>query len=151
MAAPTLSLQELEARVGQELGVSPWMPVEQERIEAFARATEDRQWIHLDRERARASPFGGTIAHGFLTLSLLPRMMEQAIALPGGRMTVNYGLNKVRFTAPVPSGSRIRGRFTVRKVERVDGGAQVTWGAEVEREGSEKPCLVAEWLSRHYL
>jgi len=151
MTAQTLSLQELEARVGQELGVSPWLSLEQERIDAFARATEDLQWIHLDRERARASPFGGTIAHGFLTLSLLPRLMEQVLAVPGGRMTVNYGLNKVRFTAPVPSGSRIRGRFTPRKVERIEGGAQVAWGVEVEREGSEKPCLVAEWLTRHYL
>jgi len=151
MAAQTLSLEELEARVGQELGVSPWVPVEQDRIDAFARATDDRQWIHLDRERARASPFGGTIAHGFLTLSLLPHLIEQVIAVPGGRMTVNYGLNKVRFTAPVPSGSRVRGRFTVLRVERLAGGAQVTWSATVEREGAEKPCLVAEWLSRHYL
>ncbi len=150
MAPQTFSLQELEARVGQELSVSPWLPVAQERIDAFARATEDLQWIHLDAERARSSPFGGTIAHGFLTLSLLPRLMEQAVAVPGGRMTVNYGLNKVRFTAPVPSGSRVRGRFTVRKVERIEGGAQVTWSAEVEREGSDKPCLVAEWLTRHY-
>jgi len=150
MAALTLSLQELEDRVGQELGVSPWLPVEQERIDAFARATDDHQWIHVDRERARASPFGGTIAHGFLTLSLLPRMIEQVIAVPGGRMTVNYGLDRVRFTAPVPSGSRIRGRFTVRKVEPIEGGVQVTWSGTVEREGSEKPCLVAEWLSRHY-
>lgn len=150
MAALTLSLQELEARVGQELGVSPWLPVEQERIDAFARATDDHQWIHVDRERARASPFGGTIAHGFLTLSLLPRLIEQVVAVPGGRMTVNYGLNKVRFTAPVPSGSRVRGRFRVLKLEPFEGGVQVTWSGAVEREGSDKPCLVAEWLSRHY-
>jgi acyl dehydratase len=151
MSAPTFTLQELQARLGQPLAPSPWIEVDQERIGAFARATEDLQWIHLDEARARASPFGGTIAHGFLTLSLLPRMIELAVAVSGGRMTVNYGLNKVRFTAPLPSGSRVRGRFTPMRVEPVEGGVQVTWNVAVEREGAEKPCLVAEWLTRHYL
>jgi len=150
MSAQTHWLPELQALVGRELGLSPWLEVAQERILAFARATQDLQWIHTDPERARASPFGGTIAHGFLTLSLLPRMIEQVAAVPGGRMTVNYGLNKVRFPAPVPSGSRVRGRFTVARVDPVEGGAQLTWSVVVEREGAEKPCLVAEWLTRHY-
>ncbi len=150
MSPMTLTLQELEARVGKPLEPSPWILVDQARIDAFARATEDLQWIHLDEDRARASVFGGTIAHGFLTLSLLPRMIEQAVAVAGGSMTVNYGLNKVRFTAPLPSGSRIRGRFTPQRIEPVEGGGQVTWNVVVEREGAEKPCLVAEWLTRHH-
>ncbi|MBI5067270.1 MAG: MaoC family dehydratase [Deltaproteobacteria bacterium] len=150
MSAPTFTLQELQARLGEPLEPSPWIEVDQQRIDAFARATEDLQWIHLDVARARASPFGGTIAHGFLTLSLLPRMIELAVAVSGGRMTVNYGLDKVRFTAPLPSGSRVRGRFTPQVVEPVEGGVQVTWKAVVEREGAEKPCLVAQWLTRHY-
>ena len=150
MSPATLTLQELEARVGKPLEPSPWLLVDQERIGAFARATDDLQWIHVDPERARASPLGGTIAHGFLTLSLLPRMIEQAVAVAGGRMTVNYGLNKVRFTAPLPSGSRVRGRFTPQRIEPVEGGVQVTWSVVVEREGAEKPCLVAEWLTRHH-
>lgn len=150
MSAQTHWLPALQALVGRELGPSPWLEVGQERILAFARATEDLQWIHVDAARARASPFGGTIAHGFLTLSLLPWMIEQVAAVPGGRMTVNYGLDRVRFTAPVPSGSRVRGRFTVARVEPVEGGAQVAWSVVVEREGAEKPCLVAEWLTRHY-
>lgn len=148
--AKAWTIEELEASAGQELGHSEWIPVTQERIEAFARATEDLQWIHLDPERARASPLGGTIAHGFLTLSLLPRLGAGIAAVAGDRMTINYGLNRVRFTAPVPSGSRIRGHFAVQEVERVEGGARITWRVTVEREGSDKPCLVAEWLSRHH-
>jgi len=150
MAAQSLGLEELEARVGQEVGVSSWVAVAQERIDAFAAATDDHQWIHVDRERAKGSTFGGTIAHGFLTLSLLPRLLAEVISVPGRRMSVNYGLNRVRFTSPVPSGSRVRGRFTLARVDRVEGGVQVTWSVVVEREGGERPCLVAEWLGRYY-
>src|SRR5512136_2972048 len=135
MSPVSLSLRELESRAGQEIAVSPWFDVTQERIDRFADATEDWQWIHVDRERARQSPFGGTIAHGFLTLSLLPRLAELSFAVSDRRMGVNYGLNRVRFTAPVPAGSRVRARFAL---------------ARVEREGSDKPCLVAEWLVRQY-
>jgi acyl dehydratase len=150
MSPVSLSLRELESRAGQEIAVSPWFEVTQERIDRFADATEDWQWIHVDRERARQSPFGGTIAHGFLTLSLLPRLAELSFAVSDRRMGVNYGLNKVRFTAPVPAGSRVRARFALARVERLEGGLQLTWTATVEREGSDKPCLVAEWLVRQY-
>jgi acyl dehydratase len=151
MPAQTVDVQELEARVGSEIGVSPWLPVEQDRIDLFAQATDDHQWIHVDPERARKGPFGGTIAHGFLTLSLLPRMMAEALRVGGVRMSVNYGLNRVRFTAPVPSGSRVRARVTLAKLEKLDGGVQLLWTVTVEREGGDRPCLVAEWLVRHYL
>ena len=145
------SIVELEKRVGEEVGVSPWIEITQERIDTFARAIDDYQWIHVDRERAKDSPFGGTIAHGFLTLSLLSHLLERTFTFTERRMGVNYGLNRVRFTAPVPSGSRVRARFTLQKFERLaDGGIQVTWSTAVEREGSEKPVLVAEWLGRHY-
>jgi acyl dehydratase len=147
----TLKVSELESRVGQEIAVSPWIEITQERIELFAKATEDFQWIHLDQERAKQSPFGGTIAHGFLTLSMLPRLSESALELSDRKMGVNYGLNKVRFTAPVPSGSRIRGRFTLLKVENIEGGVQTTWNAVIEREGSDKPVVVAETISRHFV
>jgi acyl dehydratase len=150
MSPLSLSLRELESRVGQEIAVSPWFEVTQDRIDRFADATEDWQWIHVDRERARQSPFGGTIAHGFLTLSLLPRLAELSFAVSDRRMGVNYGLNKARFTAPVPAGSRVRARFALARVERLEGGLQLTWTATVEREGSDKPCLVAEWLVRQY-
>jgi acyl dehydratase len=150
MSPVSLSLRELESRVGQEIAVSPWFEVTQDRIDRFAEATEDWQWIHVDRERARQSPFGGTIAHGFLTLSLLPRLAELSFAVSDRRMGVNYGLNKARFTAPVPAGSRVRARFALARVERLEGGLQLTWTATVEREGSDKPCLVAEWLVRQY-
>ena len=145
-----LSISELDGRVGQEIAVSPWIEIAQERIAEFARATEDFQWIHLDQERAKQSPFGGTIAHGFLTLSMLPRLTELAFSLRDRKMSVNYGLNKVRFTAPVPSGSKIRGRFTLAKVEPLDGGVQTTWSVVIEREGGDKPVMVAETISRHY-
>jgi acyl dehydratase len=131
--------------------VSPWVEVTQERIDTFARAIDDFQWIHVDRSRARTSPFGGTIAHGFLTLSLLSHLSERTFSFSDRRMGVNYGLNRVRFTSPVPSGSRVRARFTLQKFEKLpDGGVQVTWSTVVEREGAEKPVLVAEWLGRHY-
>jgi acyl dehydratase len=143
-------MEELEGKVGQEVTVSSWIEVTQERIDRFAEATEDRQWIHVDRERARASPFGGTIAHGFLTLSLLPRLAEEVPTLAGRKMGINYGINKLRFTAPVPAGSRVRARFTLARLERIEGGAQLAWAVTVELEGSDKPCLLAEWLVRQY-
>lgn len=148
---PVLAIRDLESRVGQEIAVSPWMEIAQERIDLFARATEDFQWIHVDQERAKQSPFGTTIAHGFLTLSMLPRLTESALELSDSKMGVNYGLNKVRFTAPVPAGAKIRGRFTLAKVEPLDGGVQTTWRVVVEREGGDKPVLVAETISRHYV
>jgi acyl dehydratase len=149
---PTLTadIGHLQDSIGRE-AVSSWCDVAQERITTFADATEDRQWIHLDADRAsRESPYGTTIAHGFLTLSLISRLLRDAVAITGTRMAVNYGLNKVRFPAPVPSGSRLRGRFTLQHVEPITGGVQVTWNAVIEREGGEKPCCVAEWLVRYY-
>jgi acyl dehydratase len=146
-----MKIPDLEARVGEEVGISPWVDITQERIDTFARAIEDFQWIHVDPERAKDSPFGATIAHGFLTLSLLSRLSEMTFSFAQRKMGVNYGLNRVRFTSPVPSGSRVRGRFTLAKYEKIDGGGvQVTWNVVVEREGAEKPVLVAEWLGRHY-
>ena len=146
-----ISIPELEHRVGEEVAVSPWVEISQERIDTFARAIDDPQWIHVDRERARSSPFGSTIAHGFLTLSLLSHLSERTFSFADRKMGVNYGLNRVRFTAPVPSGSRVRARFTLKNFERLgDGGIQVTWNTVIEREGSDKPVLIAEWLGRHY-
>ena len=145
------SIPQLEHRVGEEVAVSPWVEISQERIDTFARAIDDPQWIHVDAERAKRSPFGGTIAHGFLTLSLLSHLSERTFSFAERKMGVNYGLNRVRFTAPVPSGSRVRARFTLKSFERLaDGGIQVTWNTVIEREGSDKPVLVAEWLGRHY-
>ena len=145
------AIRKLEARVGQEVGVSPWIEVTQERIDTFARAIEDFQWIHVDPERAKGSPFGKTIAHGFLTLSLLSHLSEQTFAFSDRRMGINYGLNRVRFTSPVPSGSRVRARFTLHKFEKLeDNGVQLTWSTVVEIEGKDKPALVAEWIGRHY-
>ena len=151
MAAAELSVRELEGRIGQQVGVSPWVEVTQERIDTFAKAIDDFQWIHVDRARAKNSPFGGTIAHGFLTLSLLSHLSERTFAFTDRRMGINYGMNRVRFTAPLPSGSRVRARFTLQKFDKLaDGGVQVTWNTVLEREGSDKPVLVAEWLGRHY-
>ncbi len=145
-------LAELRTLVGQEVGQSDWFTVDQQRISHFAGTTEDRQWIHLDAERAAAeSPYHTTIAHGFLTLSLLSEFSRQAIDIRGDfKMRINYGLNRVRFPAPVPAGCRIRGRFTLAAVEDFDGGAQVVWNAVVEVEGGAKPALVAEWVTRIY-
>ena len=146
-----ISIPQLEHRVGEEIAVSPWVEISQERIDTFARAIDDPQWIHVDRERAMTSPFGTTIAHGFLTLSLLSHLSERTFSFADRKMGVNYGLNRVRFTAPVPSGSRVRARFTLKNFERLDdGGIQVTWNTVIEREGSDKPVLIAEWLGRHY-
>ena len=130
--------------------MSPWVQVGQERIDTFAKAIDDFQWIHVDPERAKASPFGGTIAHGFLTLSLLSHLSERTFSFSDRKMGVNYGLNRVRFTSPLPSGSRVRARFTLQKYEKIEGGVQVTWNAVVEIEGAPKPALVAEWIGRHY-
>jgi acyl dehydratase len=144
------SIRDLERRVGEEVGVSPWIEVTQERIDTFARAIDDHQWIHVDRERAKSSPFGGTIAHGFLTLSLLSHLAEKTFSFSDRKMGVNYGLNRVRFTAPVPSGAKVRARFTLAKYEKLEGGVQVTWNTTVEIENADKPAMVAEWIGRHY-
>jgi acyl dehydratase len=144
-------LADLEPLVGQDTAVSDWIEVTQERIQRFADATNDQQWIHVDPERARAGPFGTTIAHGFLTLSLLPEMGATAMEIRDARMGVNYGLNRVRFPAPVPSGSRLRGHFKLLRYEPLDGGAQLTFEVRMEREGSDKPVCVAESVGRRYL
>jgi acyl dehydratase len=145
------SLSELAACVGQEVAVSDWITITQEQVNRFADATGDHQWIHVDPERARQGPFGTPIAHGFLTLSLLPRFFETSFDVRGSRMGVNYGLNKVRFTAPVPVGSRLRARMSLLAAEPVAGdGVQMTWQVQVEREGADKPVCVAESLVRRY-
>lgn len=145
------TLAELKALVGKEVAVSDWVEISQERVNQFAEATGDHQWIHLDVERCkRESPFGGPIAHGFLTLSLLPMLMQNSVRMTDVRMGVNYGLNKVRFPAPVPVGSKVRSRTTVLSVEDIEGGAQVTWQVTIEREGGNKPVCVAESISRRY-
>ena len=144
------TIAELKELVGEDIGVSDWITVTQERIQLFADATNDHQWIHLDAERAKAGPFGTTIAHGFLTLSLLPEMAASAFGVRETRMGVNYGLNKVRFPAPVPSGSRLRGRFKLIGYEPLEGGAQVTVQVTMEREGSDKPVCIAESIGRRY-
>ena len=143
-------LADLQGLVGQELAVSEWVAIEQSRIDAFAEATGDRQWIHVDTVRAAAGPFGATVAHGFLTLSLIPLLSETAWAVDDVRMGVNYGLNRVRFTAPVRVGSRLRGRFKLLSYEPLDGGAQLTVEVLIEIEGGSKPACVAESLSRRY-
>ncbi len=143
-------LDSLAERVGQPLGTSEWILVDQARIDRFAEATGDEQWIHVDAQRAAQGPFGGTIAHGFLTLSLLPRMFETAFRIGDVQMGVNYGLNRVRFPAPLPSGSRVRGHFRLLAYEVLADGAQLTVEVTIEREGSAKPVCVAESLGRQY-
>ena len=146
-----MKIRDLERRVGEEVGISPWIEVTQERIDTFAKAIDDFQWIHVDRERAKSSPLGGTIAHGFLTLSLLSHLAERTFSFADRRMGINYGANRIRFTSPVPAGSRVRARFKLAKFEKLDdNGVQVTWNTTVEIEGKEKPALVAEWIGRHY-
>ena len=135
-------------KAGTELGPSRWVDVDQARIDAFASATEDSQWIHTNRERAAAGPFGTTIAHGFLTLSLLPELWFEVVGDGGDAVTVNYGVNRVRFPAPVPVGSRVRAAFRIEEVEPVDGGDQARIAATVEREGEAKPVCVAELVFR---
>ncbi len=145
------SLDELLALKGTEVVVSDWLEITQERVDRFAQATDDHQWIHVDPERARReSPFGAPIAHGFLTLSLLSKFINESIDFGPSRMGVNYGSNRVRFTDPVPVGSKLRARLKLAGVDPIKGGVQLTWDVTVEREGSAKPCLVAEWLSRRY-
>jgi acyl dehydratase len=145
-------VDELKSLIGQEVASSDWFEVTQQRINDFADATEDHQWIHVDVERAKTdSPFHSTIAHGFLTLSLLPHLAKQALNVQGDfKMGINYGLNRLRFVSPVPAGSRIRARFTLQSVEDVAGGIQITWLVTCETEGGQKPALVAEWLTRYY-
>ncbi|WP_216694506.1 MaoC family dehydratase [Dietzia psychralcaliphila] len=144
-------IDELVAAVGDELGPTEWLPMEQARIDAFADATDDHQWIHVDPSRAAESPYGATIAHGFLTLSLLPHFMSSLRRFDGVRMGINYGLDKARFPAAVPSGTRIRGRMSVDRVEPLsDDGVQLTTTVTIEAEGSEKPACVATLLSRYY-
>jgi acyl dehydratase len=131
--------------------VSPWRDITQDAVTRFAEVTGDEQWIHVDVERARReSPYQETIAHGFFTLSLISRLLRDAVgSIEGTRMGVNYGLNKVRFPSPVPVGSRVRARCTLQKVDPADGGVQATWLVEVDRDGSAKPCCVAEWVVRY--
>jgi len=145
------NLRDLSDRIGQEIVVSEWMEITQDRIDRFADATEDHQWIHVDVDRARRdSPFHATIAHGFLTVSMLSRLLNSSIEFGTAKMGVNYGFNRLRFTGPVPAGSRVRGRFTLQALDEIEGGVQTTWSVVVEREGGEKPCMVAEWLTRRY-
>jgi acyl dehydratase len=147
------TLQSLKDYTGQEIGVTDWFLVTQERIQQFAEVTEDRQWIHVDRERAqRESPYGTTIAHGFLTLSLLSQFMKQAIQIRSGiRMAVNYGLNRVRFPSPVRAGSKIRARVTLQSLKELPDGVEAVFSISVEGQGTEKPCCVAEWVVRYYI
>ena len=141
----------LDGRIGEEIAVSDWLEVTQSRIDQFADATGDRQWIHVDRARAAAeSPFKTTIAHGFLTLSLLSPLIRESIQFTGLRMAINYGLNRVRFVSPVPAGARIRARITVQAVEKLPEGFQVTWHVTIEREHADKPACVADWIVRYY-
>lgn len=149
------SVADLEAIVGTEVIVGEWMTIDQQRVDRFAEATDDRQWIHTDPERATAGPFGGPIAHGFLTLSLLPHLMAETFEIRSTVMGVNYGLNKVRFPSPVPVGSRVRPRFKLLSLEHLPPqmgrpGAQLVWEVTIEREGSDKPVCVAESVTRRY-
>jgi acyl dehydratase len=143
-------LADLQALIGQEIGVSDWITIDQAHIDLFAQATGDHQWIHVDPVRAARGPFGTTIAHGFLTLSLLPRLFESAFAVDDVRMGVNYGLNRVRFPAPVPVDSRLRGHFKLLGYEPLPGGAQTTVEVTVELDGGAKPACVAEAVARRF-
>jgi acyl dehydratase len=144
-------IADAKSRIGQEIGLSDWMLIDQPRVDAFAEVTGDRQWIHVDVERARReSPFGGPIAHGYLTVSLLAKFAGECIAVDGIKLAVNYGLNRVRFAAPVKVGSRVRARFVLSAVEDIPGGAQMLWQATVEIEGGDKPACVAEMVTRWY-
>jgi acyl dehydratase len=145
------TLAELAAWTGQEVAVSDWITITQQQIDLFAEATGDHQWIHVDPEKASAGPFGAPVAHGFLTLSLLPKFFESSFEIIGSRLGVNYGLNKVRFTAPVLVGSRLRARMTLLAAEAIaNDGLQMTWQVTVECEGADKPVCVAESLVRRY-
>lgn len=145
------TLQELPALVGQEVAVSDWLTITQEQVNQFAQATGDHQWIHVDVDKARAGPFGAPIAHGFLTLSLLPHFFESSLRVVESRLGVNYGLNRVRFMAPVPVGSRLRARMKLLACDPIDGqGMQMSWEVTIEREGVAKPVCVAESIARRY-
>ena len=144
-------IDDARGRIGQEVGITEWMQIDQGRIDGFAEVTGDHQWIHVDVERAkRESPFGAPIAHGYMTLSLLAKFAGECISVEGAKLAVNYGLNRVRFTSPVRVGSRLRGRFVLGAVEDIAGGAQVIWNATVDIEGSDKPACVAEMVTRWY-
>lgn len=145
------TIAQLQAEVGNEVAISEWMTMTQDRVNQFAEATDDSQWIHVDVERAqRESPFGTTIAHGYLTLSLIPKLFESVVILPQGKMSINYGLNKVRFPSPVRVGSRLRGRFKLLEIEELDGFMQSIWQMTLECEGLDKPVCVAESVLRMY-
>jgi len=147
----SVDLARLGDLAGREVGVSGWLLVAQDRIAAFADATDDHQWIHVDAERARTgSPFGTTIAHGFLTLSLVSALVRDAVVVEGVRMALNYGLNRVRFVSPVPSGSRIRARVVLAKIDDMVDSIQAIWNVTIERDGGDKPAVVAEWIVRYY-
>jgi acyl dehydratase len=146
------NISKLKDLVGQEVAVSDWLEVSQTRIDKFAEATGDNQWIHVDAERAKTeSPYKQTIAHGFLTVSLLSEFAKSAMEIGGLRMAINYGLNRVRFTAPVVSGSKIRGRFTLAELKEINNCTQAVWNVTIEAENSQKPCCIAEWLVRYYV
>ena len=146
----TTTMAELPGLVGTALGTSAWVEVTQEQVNLFADATGDHQWIHVDVERAKAGPFGAPIAHGYLTLSLLVPLVAQVLTISDAKMGVNYGLNKVRFPAPVPVGSKLRLTATLKDVEEVTGGLQLTVAAVIEAEGVPKPVCIAEWVTRQY-
>jgi acyl dehydratase len=141
---------ELRAAAGTNVGASEWVTVDQKQIDTFADATGDHQWIHVDQEKAAAGPFGKTIAHGFLTLSLMPVLVAQVYRIDGVKMGINYGLNRVRFTSPVPVGSRVRANVDVAEVTEIEGGLQAALKVSIELEGSAKPAVVAEWLTRQF-
>ncbi|MBY8878588.1 MaoC family dehydratase [Actinacidiphila acidipaludis] len=145
------SIDELRAAVGEQLGWTDWLEIDQKRIDQFAEATGDHQWIHVDPERAAQGPFGTTIAHGYLTLSLIPSLTPQLFRVEGIRMGVNYGVNKVRFPAPVPVGSRLRATAVVAELTEAGGGVQLVTRVTIEREGGDKPVCVAETVARFYL
>lgn len=147
-----MNLADLRSRIGQEIGLSNWHTITQLQIDQFAEISGDHQWIHLDQDRARReSPYGATIAHGFLTVSLLSMLINEAVDITGDyKLRVNYGFNRLRFTGAVPSGSRIRGRFALLSIKDVESGVEIAWTATVEVEGRDKPALVAEWLGRTY-
>ncbi|WAX80835.1 MaoC family dehydratase [Streptomyces sp. KMM 9044] len=153
MAEPRIftSVDDLKAAVGEQLGYTDWLEVDQKRVDLFAEATGDHQWIHVDPERAASGPFGTTIAHGYLTLSLLPLFGPQLLSVEGVKMGVNYGTNKVRFPAPVPVGSRVRATAKITAVDEAGGCVQVTTAFTVEREGGDKPVCVAESVARYYV
>ena len=145
------TLADIAAHLGQEVAVSDWITITQEQVNQFAEATGDHQWIHVDVEKAKAGPFGAPIAHGFLTLSLLPKFFESSMHIVESRMGVNYGLNKVRFVSPVPVGSRLRARMKLLACDAIDNnGMQMTWEVTVEREGASKPVCIAESIARRY-